>query len=265
MTLKQTVNRVLSSLTSGLGRMIGAQSLPSHFNGMWVTFTRSSWTTLHQTYEPYIAEVLRANLRPGGVFLDVGSHFGVWSVYAAGLVGHAGRVLAFEPSPAFAILKANADLNPPVQAFNMGLGAQDGEVTFFDQGTSSSGSFVNEVTKINAPFQPDVPVGGTRVKMRTLDSVVAESGARPDLIKVDVEGFELEVMRGADRLLRDVRPVMLIEIHPRQLALSGGSEQALMACLREAGYAVDVIDRNPNSLYTIRATPTPTAGAASPR
>jgi len=46
-----------------------------------------------------MARVLQDDLRPDGVFLDVGSHFGIWSVYAAGIVGKTGKVFAFEPSP----------------------------------------------------------------------------------------------------------------------------------------------------------------------
>ena len=76
-----------------------------------------------------------------------------------------------------------------MQAFNIGLGAQDGEAVFFDQGTASSGSFVNEVTKINEKYQPTVPFGGNKAKICTLDTLIAELGVRPDLIKVDVEGF----------------------------------------------------------------------------
>ena len=256
MSLKHSINRSLSNCVSGLGKAFNAKSLPSHFNGKWLRLSVKSWAALHQKYEPYMARALHGNLRPGDVFLDVGSHFGLWSVYAAGIIGKTGKVFAFEPSPAFAVLKENAVLNSRVQAFNMGLGAQDGEATFFEQGTSSSGSFVKAVTVINEAWQPTVPIAGTKVKIRTLDTLIAELGVRPDLIKVDVEGFEFEVVRGAENILRNIRPVMLIEIHPPQLKLSGSSDLALIAFLQSRGYASDVIDRNPNSLYTILAKPT---------
>ena len=202
-----------------------------------------------------MARALQADLYAGGVFLDVGAHFGLWSVYAAAIVGRTGKVLAFEPSPAFAVLRENAALNSTVQAFQYGLGAQDGEATFFDQGTASSGSFVNDVTKMNERYQPTVPIGGNTVEIRALDTLTAEFGVRPDLIKVDVEGFEYEVMRGAENVLQKVRPIMLIEIHPWQLKLSGSSDKALVALLESKGYAVDVIDRNPNGVYTVLVKP----------
>lgn len=203
-----------------------------------------------------MARALDANLRRGETFLDVGSHFGLWSVYAVGIVGETGKVFAFEPSPAFAVLKDNAALNPSVRAFNVGLGAQDGETTFFNQGLASTGSFVNAVTVLSEAWQGTVPIAGEKVKIRTLDSLVEELGARPDLIKVDVEGFEFEVMRGAQNVIRNIHPRVLIEIHPPQLELSGSSDLALIAFLESSGYAIDVIDRNPNSIYTILAKPT---------
>lgn len=200
-----------------------------------------------------MARVIQAELRPGGVFLDVGSHFGLWSVYAARIVGKTGKVFAFEPSPAFAVLRENAALNSPIQAFDIGLGAQNGEATFFDQGPASTGSFVNEVTKINERFQPSVPIGSKKVKICTLDSLVEELGVHPDLIKMDVEGFEFEVTRGGESVLQNLHPALLIEIHPPQLKLSGSCDQALFDLLRNKGYAFEVIDRNPNSIYTVLA------------
>ena len=87
MGLKHTLNHFLSNVVSALGNAFKAKSLPSHFNGMWVRLSPKSWTALHQEYELYMAQVLQADLRPGGVFLDVGAHFGLWSVYAANIVG----------------------------------------------------------------------------------------------------------------------------------------------------------------------------------
>ena len=64
-------------------------------------------------------------------------------------------------------------------------------------------------------------------------------------------------MRGAENVLRNMRPVMLIEVHPWQLKLSGSSDQALIALLESKGYAFELIDRNPNGVYTILAKPKP--------
>jgi Methyltransferase FkbM domain len=73
--------------------------------------------------------------------------------------------------------------------------------------------------------------------------------------QIDIEGFELEALKGADRLLSSIRPKLLMEIHPGQLTLSGGSEVELFQRLREHQYHWAIIDQNPNSLYSILASP----------
>ena len=191
MGLKHILNYCFSNVVSGLGCAFRTKSLPSHFNGMWVRFSPKCWIALEHKYEPYMAREIQAELRPGGVFLDVGSHFGLWSVYAARIVGKTGKVFAFEPSPAFAVLRENAALNSPIQAFDIGLGAQNGEATFFDQGPASTGSFVNEVTKINERFQPSVPIGSKKVKICTLDSLVEELGVSSGFDQDGCRGFRI--------------------------------------------------------------------------
>jgi hypothetical protein len=77
-------------------------------------------------------------------------------------------------------------------------------------------------------------------------------------VKIDVEGFEWRVLTGAWHLLRDLRPVFIVEIHPPQLALSGGSSEAVMQLLSDANYAVTKIDawsEDENSIRTVLAVP----------
>jgi hypothetical protein len=97
-----------------------------------------------------------------------------------------------------------------------------------------------------------VPVTEERVAIRTLDQLLAERRCQPTVVKVDVEGFELNILKGAKNLLRS--PVLwVIEIHPSQLQLSGGSAHDVEALLAENAFSTHVIDRNPNSIYTIVA------------
>src|SRR5262249_18314122 len=103
---------------------------------------------------------------------------------------------------------------------------------------------------MNLRFAPDVPMTEKRIPVRTLDQSTAEMGCQPTVIKVDVEGFELNVLKGAKNLLRS-SVFWIIEVHPPQLQLSGDSEPELKAVLAEYGFSTRVIDRNPNSLYTI--------------
>ena len=130
-----------------------------------------------------------------------------------------------------------------------GIGNADTLKSFAAQGTSSAASFVEEVTAINRAEQ-------VTVTMRKLDTLLdAALFPAPSLVKIDIEGFELEALKGANRLLSSIRPKLLMEIHPFQLTLSGGSEDKLFQSFREHQYHWAIIDRNPNSLYSILAVP----------
>ena len=204
----------------------------------------------------YVAKAIAENLRRGEVFLDVGAHVGLWSAFAANIVGKLGAVYAFEPSSTvYQQLERHAIVNPPMIPMKCGVGSQDEESTFFGQGPAASGSFVETVTKINERHHPDVPISPTRVTVRALDSLVRELAVTPNLIKVDVEGFELEVLRGGVELIRKTKPIWIIEVHPPQLKLSGGSEEALKDFLIGRGYSIKTINQNLNSIHTILARP----------
>ena len=139
-----------------------------------------------------------------------------------------------------------------IQVFAYGIGNADKQTTFAAQGTSWAASFVESVTAINQHYLPAQAIECVPVTMRKLDTIMA-SEPPPSLVKIDIEGFELEALKGSERLLSVVRPKLLVEIHPKQLALSGGSEDEVFNLLRQQGYKWSVIDRNPNSLYTILA------------
>ena len=135
------------------------------------------------------------------------------------------------------------------------MGNADTVAAFAAHGASSSASFVEEVTKINQHYLPETPIRKVEVNIRKVDTLVKELGP-PRLAKIDVEGFELEVLKGATGLLSTARPTLIMEIHPPQLNLSGGSEALLFQFLKGHGYGWEVIDRNANSLYSIIAKPT---------
>jgi FkbM family methyltransferase len=228
--------------------------MPTRFNGVWLLLPQGAWRSVYDTYEPAMAAALRAHLKPGSVLFDVGAHAGLWSAFAAHLTGPSGHIHAFEPSAAFDILARTARAYPSIAPVRAAIGAEDGELDFFEYGASTCGSLLRSVTILNERHHAGTAVGQVKTAVRSLDSFVASARVRPDVVKVDVEGFELHVLRGSMNVLRAIRPVWIIEVHPPQLALSGGTTDELFARLREAGYSIDVLDRNPNSLYTILAT-----------
>jgi FkbM family methyltransferase len=248
-TLKTIVHRLADDIV----RRLPGDRLPTRWNGEWLTVPRSAWESVHRTYEHYLAAILRTYLPPGGCFLDVGAHVGWWSLFAAARVGAAGHVVSLEPSAAYDLLAANVARYPQITALRMGAGAAAGTATFFGQGTATSGSFVEAVTAINERHHPETSITALAVPITTLDDLVAGHDLRPSLVKIDVEGFEGKVLDGAPGLLRAGVP-LVVEIHPPQLTLSGDSPDAVRARLAKNGYAVEVIDRNANGLFTVLAT-----------
>ncbi|OWY62260.1 hypothetical protein B7486_59400, partial [cyanobacterium TDX16] len=176
---------------------------------------------LSGSYEPSIAAAARRLLQPGDLVVDVGAHIGWFTVLAAGLVGARGRVLAFEPfPPSWALLERNVASLGQVTTENVAVGAEAGVVRLGPQPGSDSGS-----VSAAAGSQAD----GIEVPVATLDDLLdrADVGGRPiRVLKVDVEGFEPQVLAGAQEALARTEAV-LYEVNRPALAALGSSEAQL--------------------------------------
>ena len=163
-------------------------------------------------------EFLRGGIQPGAVVLDIGSFLGVYAMMAARWAGPSGRVVAFEPSAAsFAILMRHLRMNGlegRVDARHTAVGAQTGRtrlVVFEDE------PYRNMI----APAGPDV--ASLDVDVVTVDQICASMDRRPTWIRMDVQGLEFDVLRGAHDLLHDARGQLTIvaEMHPEQWVALG--------------------------------------------
>jgi FkbM family methyltransferase len=230
--------------------------LPTYYQGYWIWLPKESWRSFFSRYEAPVGKSIKAHLRTGDTFWDIGAHIGWFSLLASKLVGSKGKIFSFEPSPeVFELLSINTRSLTSIRAIQCAVGNVDGSATFVAQGASTSASLLEDITRINQHYAPQTPLRKVAVDIRRTDTLVAELEFKPCLAKIDVEGFELEVLKGASTLLSSSRPTLIVEIHPLQLKLSGGSEELLFQFLKEHGYGWEVIDRNPNSIYTIIAKP----------
>jgi FkbM family methyltransferase len=176
---------------------------------------------------------VRRWLRPGMSFVDVGANVGYFTLLAASRVGPEGRVFACEPSPeAFARLEATLRDNPIPQAraFPFALGAEPGQLHLHFTSHTVSNHTPSMVAQPGARTMP-VPV-------RTLDECLEEwKLPRVDLLKVDVEGFEPQVLAGARQALATGRiRALLCEFNDPWLRLAGSSAAELYALLRGFHY-----------------------------
>lgn len=140
---------------------------------------------------------LRDFLKPGDVVVDVGANIGTYAIASAIRVGAGGRVYAYEAHPkTVEFLRQNVelnDLNHVVSVIHCAAGAEAGEAFFSNQRSDDQNCILEGAAC------------GIRVPVRTLDSLL--SGQSVDLIKIDVEGFELMVLRGAQHVLAQTRAI----------------------------------------------------------
>lgn len=166
------------------------------------------YSTLSQLYSEHpFANFLRPH--EGETVVDVGAHIGGFTVKAARAVGPTGRVLAFEPANEnFHLLVMNVEANrlANVTPFNIALGSANGAGLLHVYKKMASNSFFS---RSGASLLEE-----ESVMVRTLDSIVQDTRVGAvDCVKLNVEGFELEVLRGAvDTILR-FHPRMAIDTH----------------------------------------------------
>ncbi len=193
-------------------------------------------------WEQVETEAFIGLLRPGALVIDAGANFGHYALSAANLVGPDGLVVAFEPHPdAFALLEANRDLLPldNLVAVPVALGAGDGTKDLHSDLTNKGGaSFYSWNVRVvdGAPLP---------VSVRSLDQYLSESlKDRPvEVIKIDVQGFEMEVLRGAARTIERDHPAVLCEVTPDALSRAGSGVEELLEFFSARRYGASVEQR----------------------
>lgn len=159
-----------------------------------------------EEFEPETTALLAALCDAGAVAIDIGANIGLTSLVLASLCGD-GKVFAIEPVPhTFELLNRNlaAAGAGNVASFNAAVGAGEGSVSMF----------VNE-RNLAASFVVDIDSGtGQEIPLTSLDALVRKLAVeRLDFIKIDVEGCELEVLKGAEKTLERFKPVVMLEMN----------------------------------------------------
>jgi FkbM family methyltransferase len=193
------------------------------------------------SWEPEETAFIAANLKPGSVFLDIGSFLGWFTLNAAPLVGPAGAILAFEPQPeAHELLRRSVLHNRFegwVSTFQLALSDEAGEVALLRDG-SAAGAHANNQGHTWVGGAEPTPGSMAIGKARSLRLDDMALDRRIDLVKLDVEGAEWRVLKGAEQTIRTSRPVIVCEMFPAQLeTVSGVGGAELIALLCEWGYA----------------------------
>jgi FkbM family methyltransferase len=171
--------------------------------------------------------ITRKLLKPGDIFVDCGANIGLWSLVAASVVGTTGKVFAFEPNPlTFRKLVNNLQCNhnAVISAYNMALGNKEGVVNFLCYEEHNISRFAKQEELANS----------TEVEIGSLDQRLL--GQAIDGMKIDVEGLELDVLRGAERLLKSNYPWICVEFNTLISQVNTLSEWPVHNYLKSFGY-----------------------------
>ena len=189
-----------------------------------------------QSYEEAFDRALMSAIRPGDTVWDVGANVGVYTTRFADAVGETGRVVAFEPSPAsIEALRSACSGRGNIEIVNAALSDQAGTVDFY---VSREGHSVTD------GFSPKSP-SDVKVEVQAAPGDDWLRLGQPAVIKIDVEGFELEVIRGMHAILRSpgLRG-LFVEVH-FLASVERGEPQGpakLTALLKEAGLSYHWVD-----------------------
>jgi FkbM family methyltransferase len=207
--------------------------------GIWLRLNpRTGHDYFNGDVEPEVQAVLQEYLRAGMTFYDVGANIGFFSLLAARLVGAGGRVIAFEADPEVAArLREHAARNDsaPISLEEKAVWSSAAPVFFARADTSlSPDRGLGHVVPAGAT---ETAHGTIRVETVVLDEYAA-AVCGPDFIKCDVEGAEVEVFRGAQKILMEKKPIILCEMHGEE------NRQALLEEFSRLGYGCEPCGKN---------------------
>lgn len=198
------------------------------------------------TYEPEVRTEVRRHLKPGAIAIDVGANVGWHTLLMAARAGSTGRVYAFEPNDS-----TRRRLVSAVEANDLTHVTVDGRGVADRVGTSGfQAPLAGHVWDGTGRLIAESSREAATIECTTLDAFVAERHIdRLAFVKIDVEGWELSVLRGARHVLSALRPVVVFEYDPAYVSRSGGAADDVTRCWSDADYELFALDpRRPPAL-----------------
>lgn len=191
----------------------------------------------HGRIEPDLTQVLLDTLRPGMVFVDIGAHYGYHSLVASGAVGPSGTVIALEPGRAvLPLLRENTAGVANITVEAVAACARTGPVLLRDFGVGNSAlSTIHAAARVPPAERERLQATTYEVDGVALDDHLLARGIRPDFVKIDAEGAELDILRGMRRILTEVGPTVAMEVGDYE-GMTSPATAASLDCLEGFGY-----------------------------
>ncbi|MBX2898803.1 MAG: FkbM family methyltransferase [Cyclobacteriaceae bacterium] len=208
------------------------------------------WSGSH--YERNTIRIIKEFIKPGFAAMDVGAHIGYFSLLMGKQIGPNGAIYVFEPqSELNSQIRRTLEVNDVTNFVleDLLLAGYEGEVLFHEAKDSGHSSISDSIIDSESVIT-------VKKRATTLDQYCIENGIkRLDFLKLDVEGAEWVILGpGADYVLSELRPILLVEIHQQQITKLGGSVNELLNRLTSKGYEVQQISSKKFSLDLITDT-----------
>ena len=203
--LKKVYYGVLDAITFGTG-------IPVVINNFCLKLPTKYYRHFQKDYEESSFKFFKEHAKQGGVTLDIGAHIGLYSVFFSKLTN--GKVYSFEPTPSTAVVLRNTiainKCNENVTVVEAAVSEKPGTATFYsnDVDVSDSNSLVDFKLE---NFKRE---GAYEVAVMSVDNFRLQHSLKINILKIDAEGVELEVLKGARETFLHDRPIGILGLHP---------------------------------------------------
>lgn len=202
-------------------------------------------------YEPYLTKLMLEQVREGDVVVDVGANIGYYTALFSKKVGEKGKVYAFEPDKTnYEILVKNVAENKlkNVKVIKAALGSKNTVETMFKSAQNSGDHRL---------FKDNLAISGyEKIKVYKLDDYLKKQkeNRRIDLIKIDTQGWEPEVIKGAAKTIEKFEPVIFFEYWPWAYRQAGLDRETMMKFLRKVYGKINYIEEYIQVYFPIKKT-----------
>jgi len=229
-TFRPFYENLLNWLSKGKG-------IPWTINGATYRINAHNRHLMGENYDAEVASFLKERIKPGSICFDVGANVGVYVLQLAHWARPNGQVIAFEPNPeAYQALKEHIKMNhldEHVKIEKVAVGDSIKEATLYASGSNGMARL-----DVSNPIirESSVPI---KVPVITLDDYCLKHKVTPDWLLIDVEGYEIAVLKGAKNLLKKHEKIkIIVEMHPNVVRSDYASDDEIAKFFNEWGFRV---------------------------